>query len=193
VSRVRNVARITALDTDPAVGATFRRRVAFLDRPLTVADAGDELTLLASADVLCTCTSVEVGKGPVVRDGTHRPWLHVNAVGSDFPGKQELPLALLERALVCPDLPEQCRVEGEMQWLPPEAGGPDLPTLVQHRQAYERHRDELTVFDSTGWALEDLVVAELFLDLARELHIGRRIDLEPATIDPHDPYALISS
>ena len=193
VSRVRNVARITALDTDPAVAATFRRRVAFLDRPLTVVDAGGDLTLLADADVLCTCTSVDVGKGPVVRDGAHRPWLHVNAVGADFPGKQELPLALLERALVCPDLPEQCRVEGEAQWLDPEVIGPDLPTLVQHRQTYERHRDELTVFDSTGWALEDLVVAELFLDLARDLRIGRRIDLESMATDPHDPYALITS
>ena len=37
------------------------------------------------SDVLCTCTSVDIGAGPVIPgDVDHRPWLHVNAVGADF-------------------------------------------------------------------------------------------------------------
>ncbi|MGE0728610.1 MAG: ornithine cyclodeaminase family protein [Acidimicrobiia bacterium] len=192
VSRVRSIERITVLDTDPAVAASFGRRVAFLDRPPEVVERDGDLRLLADVDVLCTCTSVDVGKGPVLRDGPHRPWLHVNAVGADFPGKQELPLAMLERALLCPDLPEQCRVEGESQWVAAESIGPDLATLVQQRARYEDHRGSLTVFDSTGWALEDLVVAELFTDLARELRVGRLVELQLTAADPHDPYALIA-
>ena len=46
-------------------------------------------------------------RGPVFSDAPHKPHLHVNAVGSDFPGKFELPVELLRRSLVCPDFCEQ--------------------------------------------------------------------------------------
>ncbi|MFN0025711.1 MAG: ornithine cyclodeaminase family protein [Acidimicrobiales bacterium] len=192
LSRVRDVQHIIALDTDPAVAASFSRRVSFLDRPPTLVAPGADTELLAAVDVLCTCTSVDIGKGPVLRDGSHRPGLHINAIGADFPGKQELPQSLLERALLCPDLVEQCRLEGESQWVAPEQLGPDLATLVQHRSSFEPYRSVLTVFDSTGWALEDLVVAELFLDLAARLRVGTTITLQPGVGDPFDPYALLA-
>lgn len=192
ISRVRPVERVTVLDTDPVVAASYNRRVAFLDRPTTVVNPEGDTRLLADVDVLCTCTSVDVGKGPVLRDGEHRPWLHVNAIGADFPGKQELPLPMLERAVLCPDLPSQCRFEGESQWVQPDRIGPDLATLVKHRSSYEPYRSVLTVFDSTGWALEDLVVAELFIELASREGIGSTVTLQRTATDPFDPYALIT-
>ena len=51
-----------------------------------------------------TCTSVDIGAGPVIGECTPRPWLHVNAVGADFPGKVEIPRSLLGAALVVPDI-----------------------------------------------------------------------------------------
>lgn len=188
ISRVRPIARVVAFDTDPAVAASFSRRTAFLDRPVELVHGPSPAALLAELDVLCTCTSVDVGKGPVFSDGEHRPWLHINAVGADFPGKRELPQALLERALVCPDLTAQCLAEGESQWIAPGAVGPDLATLVQQRSCWEAARGRLTVFDSTGWALEDLVAAELFVELASSLQIGHHLDLQASSLDPHDPY-----
>lgn len=192
ISRVRPITRVLAWDTDAAVAASFARRTAFLDRPVEVVERADD-ALLAAVDVLCTCTSVEVGKGPVIRDGAHRPWLHINAVGADFPGKRELPQSLLERALLCPDLVAQCRGEGESQWVDGEQLGPDLVTLVQQRSCWESARSRLTVFDSTGWALEDLVAAELFVELACSLQIGRHLDLQSTAIDPYDPYCGLVS
>jgi ornithine cyclodeaminase/alanine dehydrogenase-like protein (mu-crystallin family) len=191
LSRVRDVRRIVGLDTDPAVAASFGRRVNFLDLPPVLVAPEADVRLLAEVDVLCTCTSVDIGKGPVLRDGPHKPWLHINAIGADFPGKQELPLPMLERALICPDLPEQCLAEGESQWVDAGRLGPDLATMVQNRAVFEPYRSVLTVFDSTGWALEDLVVAELFIELATRLRVGSTMALQSGGGDPFDPYAQL--
>ena len=57
--------------------------------------------------------------------------------------------------------------------------------------AFRTYRDETTVFDSTGWALEDLVVAELVGQHAVRLGVGLEVDLQPAAHDPYDPYAAL--
>ena len=49
----------------------------------------------------------------------------------------------------------------------------------------------MTVYDSTGWALQDLVAAELLLAHAQRLGAGVEIDIQPAPRDPYDPYENI--
>ncbi|MDY7105946.1 MAG: ornithine cyclodeaminase family protein [Actinomycetota bacterium] len=191
IARVRPVERVLAVDADATVAASFARRVAFIDRPIEIVAPADRSRVLSESDVVCTATSVDVDAGPVLDDGEHHEWLHINAVGSDFPGKRELPGPLLDRSVVCPDLLEQCVVEGELQGTRPENIGPDLATLVQQRARYEELRSRLTVFDSTGWALEDLVAAELALDLAGDLGLGMTVALHDVGDQPHDPYLAI--
>jgi hypothetical protein len=48
-----------------------------------------------------------------------------------------------------------------------------------------------TVFDSTGWALEDKVVMDLFLNYAKELNIGQFLDIEMLPKDALNPYEFI--
>lgn len=191
IARMRSVERVVATDTDPAVAASFARRVAFVDRPVEIVEPADRRRVLAEADVLCTATSVDVDAGPVLDDGEHPEWLHINAIGSDFPGKRELPASLLARSVICPDLLEQCLVEGELQGACRNEIGPDLASLVQERARHEALRSRLTVFDSTGWALEDLVAAELALDLARDLGLGTSVALHDVGDEPHDPYLAV--
>jgi ornithine cyclodeaminase/alanine dehydrogenase-like protein (mu-crystallin family) len=188
ISRVRPLSRVLAADASAANAESLGERLAFLGVPVEAVDAE---RLVGQVDVLCTCTSVDPGQGPVVPDVEHRPWLHVNAVGADFAGKVELPRALLDRALVCPDVRSQCIAEGECQQLPVDAIGPDLTQLVKHRARYDVHRSTTTVFDSTGWSLEDLVAVEVVAAHAERLGIGALIDLRPDGSDPYDPYALI--
>jgi ornithine cyclodeaminase/alanine dehydrogenase-like protein (mu-crystallin family) len=190
LSRVRPLARIIAHDADPDVARSLPDRLAGLVDGITV-DVVDERglgRLLAAADVLCTCTTVAPGAGPVVPEGEHQPWLHINAVGADFAGKQELPAALLRDALVCPDVAAQCLAEGEAQQLTPAELGPDLAELTRNAEEFRGYRDRLTVFDSTGWSLEDLVAAEVVLAHCEELGLGTIVELQPATSDPYDPY-----
>lgn len=186
ISRVRTIDRIVGFDVDDDVAASFLDRASFLGVEVVLTDRAD--AVLAAVDVLCTCTSVDIGAGPVVADGAHRPGLHINAVGADFPGKIELPKALLERAFVVPDVTSQCRIEGECQQLDVRSVGPELAELVRSPTLTVPYRGRLSVYDSTGWAVQDAVALQVASELA-ELHgIGDRIQLELLPADPYDPY-----
>ena len=97
LSRVSPLEEILFYDVDPAVEASFPDRVSFVrDRTFTLLPTSLD-RLVRSSDIICTATSTEVGMGPVFEDEGCRPWLHVNAVGSDMQGKVEIPRSLLER------------------------------------------------------------------------------------------------
>ena len=191
ISRVRPIDRIVAFDADPAVAESLATRLARAGVTIDVEVVDDAAAAVTDVDILCTATSVDPDAGPVFDNVAHRPWLHVNAVGADLPGKFELPLDLLHGATVVPDHLEQCLVEGESQRLDPSTIGPDLAELMRARKANEALRASVTVFDSTGWALEDLIAAELMLRHAERMDIGFAIDLQPNPADPYDPYELL--
>jgi ornithine cyclodeaminase/alanine dehydrogenase-like protein (mu-crystallin family) len=188
VSRVRPIERIVAIDADVDVAATFTDRISFLEVPVEIAPPERCATIAGEVDVLCTCTSVDIGAGPVVGAADVRPWLHVNAVGADFPGKTELPLELLERSVVVPDVLSQCLVEGECQQLLPTAIGSDLVEIVQHPERHAGLPHVPTVYDSTGWAVQDAVALQLAVELACQRGLGNRIRLELIPHDPYNPY-----
>ncbi len=189
ISRIRTLTEVSVYDTDPLVAESFVRRLP-VDVPVTIVPDRRELAKrLVQADVICTCTSVDPGEGPVLLEGDFDSALHINAVGADFPGKLELPRTLVDRALVIPDHAEQCLVEGEAQTLQQEDLGPELWELVA--EGAHAHRNELTVFDSTGWAFEDLIAAELLLAHAERIGAGHEIELQPAPRDPYDPYEQV--
>ncbi|MFZ9017897.1 MAG: hypothetical protein ACO23O_12995, partial [Ilumatobacteraceae bacterium] len=186
ISRIRSIERILAFDVDDDVATSFADRVRFLGVDVELLDRAD--AVLGVVDVLCTCTSVDIGAGPVVSDDRHRSGLHVNAVGADFPGKTELPRTMLERAFVVPDVTSQCRAEGECQQLDTELIGPELAELVRSPELAAPHRRRLSVYDSTGWAVQDAVALELAVELAERLGIGEPMQLEHLPSDPYDPY-----
>lgn len=198
VTQLHALARCFALDTvfihdtDPQALASFPARVAALHGPRLKIRAAAPEAFLPELDILCTATSVAIGEGPVFADGPLQAHLHVNAVGSDFPGKTELPPGLVQRSLVCPDFVEQALKEGECQLLAPEDVGPDLHALVRDQARLAGERGRCTVFDSTGWALEDMVTMELLMEHAHRLGIGQAIELESFSSDCRDPYRFLS-
>ncbi len=193
ISRVFDLARVQVFDVEPTVSASFRARVERLGiEQLTIETVAPE-AVVAGADILCTQTSVAIGAGPVFADRNVPPRLHVNAVGSDFPGKTEVPRSLLERALVCPDVVAQAVHEGECQQLDGDVAGPDLPTLVRNAVDGRYPHDGVSVFDSTGWALEDHVTAEVLFAHADRLGIGADIELQSHGHDPLDPYGFVDN
>lgn len=188
ISRVRPIEHVMAYDTSAEACASFADRVRFLGAEIEIVGAADLARLVTASDVLVTCTSVDIGAGPVVPDVPTRPWLHVNAVGADFPGKTELPAALLRRSTVFPDSRPQCLAEGECQILDRDLLGPELADVVQDEARWLGHRTRSTVFDSTGWAVEDDVALRLALELAAEHGLGTTIQLESIPNDPLNPY-----
>lgn len=192
LSRVFAIEDVLVYDSDPASMADFTQRLALTGPPGFTVHSTDLDAVCRSADIICTSTSVAVGEGPVFSDAGLKPWIHVNAVGSDFPGKTEVPLSLLQRALVCPDFLAQAQQEGECQQLATEAIGPDLVTLLKYPQRYSSCREQPTVFDSTGWALEDSVAMDLILELAQALNCGTELELANTPLDPKSPYGFLA-
>ena len=96
----------------------------------------------------------------------------------------------MKRSLVCRDFLAQAVTEGECQQLRREEIGPDLPALVKDSARYSAYRDKTTVFDSTGWALEDMVAVDILTTLGTEAGYGTPVDLECISDDPKNPYGF---
>ena len=191
MSRMFDVKLVRFYDIDNETCKSFRGRCPFLDPSIDFIESPLE-QIVEEVDIACIATSIDVGAGPVFKEITTRPHLHINAVGSDFPGKIELPIELLNRSYVSPDCYEQAIKEGECQQLPITQIGKTLPELlrVETNTALKLSN---TVFDSTGWALEDYVVTQLFLAHAHRLDIGQSLQTGSLNIDPKSPYEFLHS
>ncbi len=123
---------------------------------------------LAEADIIVTCTpsTKALFSHELVRNGTH-----INAIGSDRPGKQELQPALLARAKYVPDNAAQCAKVGELQHvsdehLRAELVYAEIADLVCGDLPARKKVQEITIFDSTGLASQDYAIARLVLQRA---------------------------
>jgi len=190
ISRIFPIEKVLYYDIDASTSHSFADRIKMLDLQIELVPASIE-EITAQSDIVTTATSLDVGEGPLFTYGTTKPHLHINAIGSDFPGKTELPKELLKNAFVCPDFLDQAVKEGECQQLSMEDIGEEFFTCIQHPEKYSGLRDQLTVFDSTGLPLEDSVVMKLFLNYAEAMHLGKRLFIERISEDAKSPYEFI--
>jgi len=123
---------------------------------------------VAESDVIITATP---GGGPLFDAAAVSPGAHINCVGTDTRGKRELPAGLPERARWVVDDSAQSRSIGERQWAP-ETPSVEIGRLLAGQSAFSRSDTDITAFDLTGLALQDLTVARALLDQARERGLG---------------------
>ena len=114
-------------------------------------------------DVLVTTTP---SKDPVVMSRMVHEGTHINAIGADAPGKEELDPALLTRASVFVDDIAQAVHSGEIN-VPIKKGlsfkeniAGTLGEVVIGREK-RKHPEEITIFDATGLAIQDLAIAKI--------------------------------
>jgi ornithine cyclodeaminase/alanine dehydrogenase-like protein (mu-crystallin family) len=192
ISLCFKIERVLFYDIDPNASASFQKRCSALNLDIDFLSTTIE-EIVKNSDILCTATSLDIGAGPLFSNIETKSHLHINAVGSDFPGKIEIPLELLKKCFVCPDFIGQAIVEGECQQLEQKDIGADLVEVVQNSDKYAYLQNERTVFDSTGWALEDKIVMDLFLDCASELGLGQELDIEHRPGDTKNPYDFLKA
>lgn len=116
-------------------------------------------------DVLVTTTP---STKPIVMSEWIHEGTHINAIGADAPGKEELEPVLLGRSSVFVDDPAQALHSGEIN-VPIAAGfysesaiAGTLGEVVIGKKG-RRSPDEITIFDSTGLAIQDLAIAKIAL------------------------------
>ena len=134
----------------------------------------------ASCDIVCTLTP---SRSPIVKREWIKPGTHINAVGADAPGKQELEPSILKEATVVVDDLTQASHSGEIN-VPIQKGfySADevygtLAEVIVGRKKGRIDSKAITVFDSTGIAVEDIAVAKLLFDKAQQAGGYPSIDL----------------
>lgn len=133
-----------------------------------------------SADIIVTTTP---STKPILMNEHVRSGTHINAIGADAPGKQELDPAILLRAKVVVDDVEQAIHGGEINV--PLAKGlisrsdiyADLGEIVTRKKPGRTSHDEITVFDSTGLAIQDIATDWYVYQKAKKLGKGKWVEL----------------
>nr|WP_281721478.1 ornithine cyclodeaminase family protein [Nitrosomonas nitrosa] len=133
--------------------------------------AEDANRAVSESDVIITATP---GSGPLFDISAVKPGTHLNCVGADTRGKRELPDGLLASAKVFVDDFKQASQLGELQWCP-SLSSTELGDVLSGANRYSRHPDDVTVFDMTGLALQDLTVARQLYEKALQQAKGKAI------------------
>jgi alanine dehydrogenase len=131
--------------------------------------------VVPGADVVVTITPA---RGPIVRDEWIAEGTHIAAVGADKDGDQELEAAILQRARIFVDDIRQCRTDGEInvplaQGLIEESDiAGEIGEVIAGKKQGRTADGEITVFDSTGIALQDSATVPLEYERAVAAGVG---------------------
>ncbi|MED5611924.1 ornithine cyclodeaminase, partial [Pseudomonas sp. JH-2] len=98
---------------------------------------------------------------------------------------------VLERARVIVEFEPQTRIEGDIQQMPADFPVIEFQRILAGSTEGRQNAEQITVFDSVGFALEDFSALRWLHDAARERGIGRDIELVPRPQDPKDLFQLL--
>jgi len=130
-------------------------------------------------DILVTATSSTT---PLVMNDWVSQGMHINCIGADAPGRQELDSALLKRAKIVVDDLEQASHSGEINvplskgLLKTEDIWGELGEIVARVKQGRIADEEITVFVSTGLAIQDAVTANIAYKKAMAHRVGQVIE-----------------
>ena len=142
---------------------------------IRVITANSKQEAVAQADILITTTR---GKGSLVEAGWIRPGTHIVAIGTDAPGKQELDPRIFRGAKVVVDSIAQCVEKGESQHplkqeiMTRGAIHAEIGEILLGRKPGRENDEEVTIFDSTGMAIQDNTTAAKIYRNAIENKVG---------------------
>lgn len=181
---------VRLFDTDRDAAIATARNLRTLGFDATVEESA--AAAVRDADVITTCTA-DKANAVVLRASEVRPGTHINAIGGDCPGKTELDLALVEDNRVFVEHEPQTRIEGEIQRLPADSPVVELWTVIDGRNRGRASADEITVFDSVGFAIEDFTALRYLRDATAATRFSEPIDLIAEPDDPKDLFGLVGS
>ncbi len=171
---VLSIEEIRAYDTDLATLEIYAKK--FEDRGVKVTTTQNAEDAVRGADVIITATP---GSQPVLWANWVEPGVHISAFGSDTVGKVEVEAALFPRAKVVVDDVTQATTIGETQH-PVSQGlmrGEDIHATLGEILAGQKPGrtgdDEITLFDATGLAFQDLIAGHLAMALAKDRNLGQ--------------------
>jgi ornithine cyclodeaminase len=141
-------------------------------------------------DIITTITADKTNATVLTADMIE-PGMHINAVGGDCPGKTEIHPDVLRMASVFVEYEPQTRIEGDLQHMSADFAVTELWQVLAARTTGRWDKEQVTMFDSVGFAMEDFSALRFVRDQAMALQMGQAMDLIPQLADPKDLYQLI--
>jgi len=145
---------------------------------------------IEQADMIITATAHK-GKTSLFKLDDIHSGTHIHGMGGDCPGKTELPVDLLKKSKIIVEYLAQSIIEGEIQNNPDQNVHGELWQLISGDIVGRENNEEITLFDSVGFALEDFSILKFVNKLSLELDIGQQTDLIPTPEDPKDLYGVL--
>ncbi|MEM2227395.1 MAG: alanine dehydrogenase [Candidatus Bathyarchaeia archaeon] len=141
--------------------------------------------VIENSDVITTLTP---SRKPIIMEEWIKEGIHINAMGADAPGKQELDPKILKKAKIIVDDLEHNSFSGEINIAltkglisKKEIYG-EIGEIILGKKPGRVSQNEVTVFTSTGIAIQDIAVAEITYKKALKQGFGIKINLTGPTL-----------
>lgn len=177
LSALRELLRINTVyiyDTDAGAARRFLKEVSYPG--VDIKAAANIENCVKVADIIVTTTP---SRKPIIKSVWIKDGAHINAVGADAKGKEELDPALLKRAKIIVDDIEQACHSGEVnvplakKMIAKKDIHATLGEVLAGRRKGRSGAKDITIFDSTGLAIQDVAVAKVVYERAIKREMGR--------------------
>ncbi|MGO8064049.1 ornithine cyclodeaminase [Rhizobium leguminosarum] len=180
--------KLRLYDIDAAATRKCARNLAGLG--FTIEECTSVEEAVEGADIVTTVTA-DKQCATILSDNHVGPGIHINAVGGDCPGKTELSKDILLRSDIFVEYPPQTRIEGEIQQLPAEHPVIELWQVMTGQVDGRRSADQITLFDSVGFAIEDFSALRYVREKITQFGMFTELDLLADPDEPRDLYGML--
>lgn len=142
------------------------------------------------AQIVTTCTA-DKQYATILTDNMIGAGIHINAIGGDCPGKTELHRDILLRSDIFVEYPPQTRIEGEIQQLEDDHEVTELWQVMTGAAPGRRDPNQITLFDSVGFATEDFSALRYVRDQLDHTGHFTELDLLADPDDPRDLFGMV--
>lgn len=177
ISKVMHVSLVKVCAKTKDEATSFVRE---MQKKVDVEMIVSDIKNVCDADIISTTTPVRT---PIVMNDWIKEGTHINAIGADAPGKQELDVRILQRARIFVDDLEQATHSGEVNVglskgeLKMENICGELGEVLTGKKTGRMSNEDITIFDSTGLAIQDVALADLVYKRAKRTGAGRKLIL----------------
>ncbi|WP_432816844.1 ornithine cyclodeaminase [Sulfitobacter sp. JB4-11] len=182
------IEEVRLYDIDPAATAKCAANLENTGLRVVRCDSAEDAIM--GAQIITTCTA-DKQYATILTDNMIGSGVHINAIGGDCPGKTELAPAILHRADIFVEFPEQTRIEGEIQQLDDDHPVTEFWEVLTGAAPGRRDAQQITLFDSVGFAIEDFSALRFVREKIKGTAFFHPLDLLADPDDPRDLYGML--
>ena len=182
------ITEVRLYDIDPE--ATGKCRTNLAGSGLELVPCASPEQAIEGAQIITTVTA-DKKNATILTDNMVGAGVHLNAVGGDCPGKTELHRDILLRARIFVEYPPQTRIEGEIQQLPADHPVTELWQVMTGAAEGRTGADQITLFDSVGFAVEDFSALRYVRDRLQGTDFFLNLDMIADPDDPRDLFGML--